>query len=376
MTLPRPLTSLSARRGLLRWAWALPWWCSPWAAAQHPASGGAGTPVLREHFWLDAKGRLWRHDTGLSTAPPVQLGEGPWRLRVLSGDGLYLLLVHEQLPVLQILSREGRVLQTHALRSRDGLLTARVSAVVDATARRSFLVALQDLPEIWEISYNPRAEEIYEGLVHDFRMGEGVPMRGFLGVRRIRLPEPLAEVIADPIGMHALGVSAGAQGAARQAEALRVINLDVRRELASLAVPVTLPLPGHAVFDEQGRLLLVQSLPAGTRLLRVDLEARRWTPVAQWPWVSEAWHGHTGALNLWVSVQDARGRPDHVQALDRRTLQPVGRPIRPGEGVSVLEMGRDGTQVLLLSRGAGDADRVEVLSEASGEVLGSFTLAR
>ncbi|MCK7496914.1 MAG: hypothetical protein MZW92_43005 [Comamonadaceae bacterium] len=60
--------------------------------------------------------------------------------------------------------------------------SSRVSAVYDAAPRRSFVAALKDIPEIWEISYDPKAEPIYEGCVHDYKMGEGARQAG--------LPQP------------------------------------------------------------------------------------------------------------------------------------------------------------------------------------------
>ena len=52
---------------------------------------------------------------------------------------------------------------------------------------------MRGLAELWEISYDPKAEDFYDGPVHDFRMGEGVPVRGFLDVRRRVASEPLAD---------------------------------------------------------------------------------------------------------------------------------------------------------------------------------------
>jgi hypothetical protein len=51
--------------------------------------------------------------------------------------------------------------------------TSRVSAVYDAAPRKSFVAALKDVPEVWEISYDPNAEPIAEGLVHDYQYKEG-----------------------------------------------------------------------------------------------------------------------------------------------------------------------------------------------------------
>ena len=39
---------------------------------------------------------------------------------------------------------------------------------------------MKDIPEIWEISYDPDAKPIFDGYVHDYKMGEGVALAGYL----------------------------------------------------------------------------------------------------------------------------------------------------------------------------------------------------
>jgi Cytochrome D1 heme domain len=370
----------ASRRRILQQAAALAYAAPLLAAAQTMPTLEPRAADPREQFRLDAEGRLWRHDTNQAAARGQPISDGPSRLLAVSRDGQVLLLARDSPSQLQLLDRDGRLLQQHAVQSRDGSRPARVAALADAAARRSFIIALQDLPELWEISYDPRAEEIYEGLVHDFRMGEGVPIRGYLGVRRIKLPQPLAEVIADPIGMHALGVAAGSGAAPGTAEVLHVVNLDVRREVARITVPVTRPLQGHAVFDDRQQLLLAQPQPRGTRLLQVDLDQRTWRLAAEWPVSTSAWHGHTGARHLWATVPASAGKPGHVLAVDKRTLQVVGELALPAADVSVLSLTRDGRQVLLRSAravgGAGEGEGVTLVDEALREWRGSFRLGR
>ncbi len=38
--------------------------------------------------------------------------------------------------------------------------------------RQIFIVALKDLKEIWELSYDPDADPIYGSFVHNYREGE------------------------------------------------------------------------------------------------------------------------------------------------------------------------------------------------------------
>ena len=56
----------------------------------------------------------------------------------------------------------------------------------DATPRESFVVALKDIPELWEISLRPQAPPIYDGLVHDYKMGEGDCEAAVCSVRAAR----------------------------------------------------------------------------------------------------------------------------------------------------------------------------------------------
>ncbi len=51
---------------------------------------------------------------------------------------------------------------------------SRVSAVYTAPPRESFIVALKDLQEVWEINYSDNPPPVYHGMVHDYRMGEGL----------------------------------------------------------------------------------------------------------------------------------------------------------------------------------------------------------
>ena len=116
----------------------------------------------------------------------------------VSADGLLVLVVQVE-PACLLVWRAGHDVPVHTIvpAARDGRVATRIAALHTAALRRSFIVAPADLPELWEISYDPKAEEIYDGLVHDYRFGEGVPRRGFLGLKRTVLPEPLADFVFD-----------------------------------------------------------------------------------------------------------------------------------------------------------------------------------
>jgi len=122
--------------------------------------------------------------------------------------------------------------------------------IQDHADRHSFVIVFGGRQELWEISYDRAADDIYDGLVHDYRLREGLSSPGFLGVRRTRLEPPLDDFWIDPQSPHVLGRARWAQGE------LQVLNLDIRRTRASLALPVQARLAQAQRVTEDARPLL------------------------------------------------------------------------------------------------------------------------
>lgn len=157
--------------------------------------------------------------------------EAPLQPAVPSADGRWVLQVQRDPPCLWVLDAERRQpVQAIVPATRDGRV-ASAAVLRVAPRRRSFIVAPTGLPELWEISYDPHAEEIYDGFVHDYRFGEGVARPGFLGLRRITLPEPLAAFVLDEHEAEAWGLAAAPPRGSGEGH---LINLDVRRRIGAL----------------------------------------------------------------------------------------------------------------------------------------------
>lgn len=151
--------------------------------------------------------------------PDAVSADGRWSL---AGDGAQL----------QLQGPAAADVRRYVARSLDGREQGRVRQVLHLAARRSFVVAFDGLAELWEISLDPQAEPIYNGFVHDYKMGEGIAEPGFLGVRRTRLPEPLTALAPEVIGGFVLGRGADVQGQA----VLHLLQLDVRKAIARFLV--------------------------------------------------------------------------------------------------------------------------------------------
>lgn len=100
-----------------------------------------------------------------------------------------------------------------------------VLPVVVHAARQSFILAPRGARELWEVSWAEDAAPIYDGLVHDYRMGEGLARPGYLGLRRTPLQRPLAAVCSCGAQPYVRVWEEGSGGSA-------VLHLDVRRIIA------------------------------------------------------------------------------------------------------------------------------------------------
>lgn len=166
------------------------------------------------------------------------------------------------LPMQRLLLQDthGNTIRSHALPKPSLLAMGTVlqtPLVIRTHAKRqSFVVAFGACSELWEISYNPQAEDIFDGLVHDYRNHEGLARPGFLGVRRTLLAQPLDDLLIDTETPHVLGRARWHQSD------VHVINLDIRKERARIRLPLANQL-AFAKFKTcaAGRMLHV---PAST----------------------------------------------------------------------------------------------------------------
>lgn len=133
-----------------------------------------------------------------------------------------------------IVVSDGVESRTFEATSLDGRRRGRVVAVAVAPSRRSFLVALDTLPELWEVSVDPKAAPVYDGLVHDWRMGESLPQPGFLHPRRTPLPHELRALAPQAVGPWLLALSGEGTSAC---SVLVWVHLDARTVVQTVRLP-------------------------------------------------------------------------------------------------------------------------------------------
>jgi cytochrome c553 len=277
---------------------------------------------------------LW----SLQTVAEVRAGLNTRNLAA-SSDGRYLAVGNVLPQTLVILeARDLNPLKVLTVSDAKGQ-GSRVSAVYDAAPRKSFVVALKDIAEVWEVSYDDNAPPIYEGLVHDYQLREGIAMEGKFNARRTILEEPLDDFFFD-------ATYAWLIGASRAGGAGQVVNLDVRRKTASVELPGLPHLASGISWESEGRTLL--ATPNLREAMVSVIDMTNWKVVKQIPTNGPGFflRSHEGSDYAWVDGMNGKSR-DTLQVIDKRTLEVV-KDITPAPGKTAahVEFTRDGRYAL------------------------------
>ncbi len=298
------------------------------------------TPDGRYVFFASRDGWISKFDIwNLKTVAEIRAGINTRNLAV-SGDGKYVMVANYLPRTVVILDAQLKPIKTLAAKSLDGRENSRVSAAYDAAPRKSFVVAMKDMPELWEVSYDPQVPDVYEGLVHDFRMGEGTARSGFLYPRRTRLSEPLDDFFFDQSYTHVMGAS-------RRAGRGEVVDLDVHKKIAELDLPGMPHLGSGITWAWQGTTVL--ATPNLQQGLVTVMDMKTWKPVAQIaiPGPGFFLRSHEKTPYAWSDSMMSREHRDTLTILDKASLQVVARlRPEPGKTLAHVEFTRDGRYAL------------------------------
>jgi hypothetical protein len=291
-------------------------------------------------YFASRDGWISKYDIyNLKTVAEIRAGINTRNLAV-SHDGRYVMVGNYLPNTLVIL--DGRNLEPiRVIPVQDGQgKGSRVSAVYTAPPRSSFIAALKDLPEVWEISYADDPKPVYRGLVHDYRMKEGVAEEGPFPIQRIRLDDYLDDFFFDQSYTHLMG-------AARDAKEGQVVNLDARRKIADLDLGGMPHLGSGITFDYKERRVLATPNLAKGEVSVIDL--------ADWKTIKRITNegpgffmrSHENSPYAWVDVFFGPNK-DAVHVIDKRTLEIV-KTLRPAPGKTAahVEFTKDGKYALL-----------------------------
>ena len=316
-------------------------------ASRYALHGGPKfTPDGRYVFFGSRDGWITKYDLWrLRVVAEVRAGLNMRNVAV-SGDGRWVMAANYLPRNAVLFDADLNLVRNYPATSLDGKQASRVSAVYDATPRRSFVVALKDVPELWEISYDPAAEPIHDGYVHDYRMGESIAKPGFQGVRRTPLEEPLDDFFFDQTYTYVLGATRPRQSAQAEGATAQVVNLNIRRKVADLPIAGMPHLGSGITFAWNGTTVLASPNLQGGAIDVVDMKS--WKPVRTiaTPGPGFFMRSHENTPFAWTDSMMSPTGKDTLTIIDKRTLEVVAKVREPGKTLAHIEFTKDGRYAL------------------------------
>ncbi|MBL8471551.1 MAG: c-type cytochrome [Rhodocyclaceae bacterium] len=292
------------------------------------------TPDGRYVFFASRDGWISKYDLwNLKLVAEVRAGINT-RNAAVSSDGKLLAVANYLPATLVLLDADLKLIKRMDVQDLHGK-ASRVSAVYDAAPRHSFVAALKDVPELWEISYDPSAPEIYDGYVHDYALREGIAKPGYLNPRRTPLDDTLDDFFFNQKYNYVLGTSRAGTG--------QVVNLDVRRKIATLDLPGMPHLGSGITWDMDGRRVMGSPNLREGVISVIDLQD--WHTVGRIETAGPGFflRSHENSPYAWADSMMSPGGRDTLQVIDKRSLQVVARlRAEPGKTLAHVEFDRYG----------------------------------
>ncbi len=201
--------------------------------------------------------------------------------------------------------------------------SSRVSAVYQAPQRNSFILALKDAPEVWEINTD----------------GENAAAELF-ALRRIEVSEPIDDFFFDDAYRNLIG-------AARDGVRAIVVNLSEGKEIAELPLDGLPHLGSGISWERNGRRVMATPHLKEGKLSIIDTETWERISIIKTKGPGFFLRSHENTPYFWSDVFFGPHK-DLMHVIDKqsfeivKTLQPV-----PGATVAHVEFTRDGKHALV-----------------------------
>ena len=268
------------------------------------------------------------------------------RNAAVSGDGKWVMVANYLPHTLVVLDAyDLKLSRIIPVTNAKGDKSSRVSAVYDAAPRKSFVAALKDVPEVWEISYDPKAEPVTNGLVHDYQFKEGDFKPGFFYPRRTLLKDYLDDFFFTQSYSEILGAS-------RAATKGQVIFLDGRRKIADLDLPGMPHLGSGITFtwkDPEGKDHTVMASPNLNEGLITVIDLKTFKTVKEIRTLGPGFflRSHENSRYAFTDSMMSKENRNVLQVIDKEKLAVV-KEIRaaPGQTLAHVEFTKDGRYAL------------------------------
>lgn len=247
------------------------------------------------------------------------------RNMAISSDGATLAVANYLPHTLVLLNADDLTIdKIFDVKTTDGQ-SSRVSAVYQARPRKSFIAALKDVPEAWEISTD---------------VSKANSSQGIFALRRIKTGQPLDDFFFDQPYKHMLGSS-------RDGKNARVVDLDTGKTVTDISLP-GLPHMGSGItFDYKGRRVMATPHLRSAKISVIDMKSWKVIKTIETKGPGFFMRSHENTPYAWAGVFFGPNK-DLVHIIDKRTLEIV-KTLRPAPGKTAahVEFDKSGKHALL-----------------------------
>ncbi|WP_428622624.1 cytochrome D1 domain-containing protein [Sedimenticola sp.] len=291
-------------------------------------------------YFASRDGWISKYDVfNLQYVAEVRAGINSRNLAV-SHDGRYVIVANYLPHTLTVLDARD-LSPIKVIEAKDELgNSSRVSAVYTADPRNSFVAALKDIPEVWEISYLDEPPAGFSGWVHDYNQESGDAHKEEpFAVRRIRVKDYLDDFFMTQDYDQIIGSTRNGHG--------QVVDLDLKRSVASVALPGMPHLSSGITWKYQGRTVLATPNIKEGQVSIID--TKTWEVIKQIKTDGPGFfmRSHEQSPYAWVDVFFGPNK-DRMHVIDKQTLEIVKTLIpAPGKTSAHVEFTKDGKYALV-----------------------------
>lgn len=261
----------------------------------------------------------------------------------ISRDGKWLAVANYLPRTLTILSTADLTLaRVLDVADKNGT-PSRVSAVYQAPARDSFILALKDVAEIWEIATGADASPVREGFatIEDDHKSQGSAGSQSMFVRRrIAVSQPIDDFFFDPPYRHLVG-------AARDGGKAVVVDLTAGGAVAELPLPGMPHLGSGISWMRDGRRVMATPHLKEGKLSVIGIDDWKLVTTIKTAGAGFFLRSHEDTPYVWADAFLSPSK-DKIHLIDKqsleivKTLQPV-----PGATAAHTEFDRHGRHALV-----------------------------
>lgn len=298
------------------------------------------SPDGRYVYFASRDGWVSKFDIyNLKTVAEVRAGINTRNLAV-SSDGRYAIAANYLPNNLVILDAEDlKPIKIIDVQDQTGK-ASRVSAVYNAPPRNSFIAALKDIKEVWEINYEDHPPAGFAGWEHDYNKESGdVVQPEPFPIRKINVSTYLDDFFFNQDYSLLFGASREGQGL--------ILSLDARREIGQLDVPGMPHLGSGITWTYQGKDVLATPNLKDGKVSIIDMQNWKTLKHIETKGPGFFMRSHENTPYAWVDVFFGPNK-DLMHVIDKKTLEIVKtlQPV-PGKTAAHIEFTKDGRYALM-----------------------------